>query len=85
VPARICTAGQQTSLPDTAAIGASPRMVALVDVPPGARFLPQAAELNDGRVVTFFSPLIDKLKRDGGTLPRRLSPHHGDPSGQAAA
>jgi hypothetical protein len=44
-------------------------MVAFVDVPPGARFLPQAAELNDGRVVTFFSPLIEKLKRDGGTLP----------------
>jgi hypothetical protein len=31
--------------------------------------LPQAAELNDGRVVTFFSPLFEKLKRDGGTLP----------------
>jgi hypothetical protein len=44
-------------------------MIAFVDVPPGTRFLPQAAELNDGRVVTFFSPLIEKLKRDGGTLP----------------
>lgn len=44
-------------------------MVAFVDVPPGARCLPQAAEFNDGRVVTFFSPLIEKLKRDGGTLP----------------
>jgi hypothetical protein len=44
-------------------------MVAFVDIPPGARFLPQAAELNNGRVVTFFSPLIEKLKRDGGTLP----------------
>ena len=68
-PSRICAADQQTPLPDAAAIGASPRMVAFVDVPPGARFLPQAAELNDGRVVTFFSPLIEKLKRDGGTLP----------------
>ena len=44
-------------------------MIAFVDVPPGTRFLPQAAELDDGRVVTFFSPLIEKLKRDGGTLP----------------
>jgi hypothetical protein len=44
-------------------------MIAFVDVPRGARFLPQAVELNDGRVVTFFSPLIEKLKRDGGTLP----------------
>src|SRR5581483_2045027 len=40
-----------------------------LDRSPGARFLPQAAELNDGRVVTFSSPLIEKLKRDGGTLP----------------
>src|ERR1051325_10786069 len=44
-------------------------MIAFVDVPPGTRFLPQAAELDDGRVVTFFSPLIEKLKRDGGMLP----------------
>jgi hypothetical protein len=68
-PERIRVAGQHDPLPDAAAIGASPRMVAFVDVPPGARFLPQAAELNDGRVVTFFSPLIEKLKQDGGTLP----------------
>jgi hypothetical protein len=68
-PSRICLADRDTPLPDTAAIGASPRMVAFVDIPPGARFLPQAAELNDGRVVTFFSPLIEKLKQDGGTLP----------------
>ncbi len=31
-PGRICAAGQDTPLPDTAAIGASPRMVAFVDV-----------------------------------------------------
>jgi hypothetical protein len=68
-PGRICAAGRETPLPDAAAIGASPRMVVFVDVPPGARFLPQAAELNDGRVVTFFGPLIEKLKRDCGTLP----------------
>jgi hypothetical protein len=67
--ARICVVSPDTPLPDPAAISASPRMVAFVDVPPGTRFLPQAAELNDGRVVTFFSPLIEKLKRDGGTLP----------------
>jgi len=36
-------------------------MIAFVDVPPGVRFLPRAAELNDGQVVTFFSPLIEKL------------------------
>jgi hypothetical protein len=41
--------------------GASPRMISFVDVPPGTRVLPQAAELNDGQVVTFFSPLIEKL------------------------
>ena len=44
-------------------------MIAFVDVPPGTTFLPQAAELNDGQVVTFFSPLIEKLQRDGGIRP----------------
>jgi hypothetical protein len=72
--ARICVVDQHTPLPDAEAIGASPRMIAFVDVPPGSRFLPQAAELKDGRVVTFFSPLIEKLKRDGGTLPEAY-PH----------
>ena len=68
-PSRICLADPDAPLPDAAAIGASPRMVAFVDVPPGARFPPQAAGLNDGRVATFFSPLIEKLKQDGGTQP----------------
>lgn len=68
-PSRICLVAPGTPLPDATAISTSPRIVAFVDVPPGARCLPQAAELNDGRVVTFFSPLIEKLKRDGGTLP----------------
>jgi len=68
-PERICVVGQDDPLPGAGAIAASPRMIAFVDVPPGTRFLPQAAELNDGQVVTFFSPLIEKLKRDGGTLP----------------
>jgi hypothetical protein len=68
-PERICVVNQDTPFPAAEAIAASPRMIAFVDVPPGTRFLPQAAELNDGRVVTFFSPLIEKLKRDGGSLP----------------
>jgi len=68
-PERICVVGRDTLLPGAETIAASPRMIAFVDVPPGTRFLPQAAELNDGRVVTFFSPLIEGLKRDGGTLP----------------
>lgn len=68
-PDRICLATRDTPLPSAEAIAASPRMIAFVDVPRGTRFLPSAAELDDGRVVTFFSPLIEKLKRDGGTLP----------------
>ena len=68
-PERICVVSQDNPLPGPEAIAASPRMIAFVDVPPGTRFLPQAAELNDGRVVTFFSPLIEALQRDGGTLP----------------
>jgi hypothetical protein len=68
-PERICVVGQDNSLPGAQAIAAGPRMIAFIGIPPGTRFLPQAAELNDGRVVTFFSPLIEKLKRDGGNLP----------------
>jgi hypothetical protein len=68
-PRRICVLNQDIPLPDADAITASPRMIAFVDVPPGTRFPPQAADLDGGRVVTFFSPLIEKLQRDGGTLP----------------
>jgi hypothetical protein len=66
---RICVAGQQAPLPDAEAIAATPRMLAFLDAPPGTIFLPQAAELDHGRVVTFFGPLIEKLKKDGGALP----------------
>jgi hypothetical protein len=66
---RIRLVGNGSGLPDHNALAASPRMIAFVDACAGSRFLPQAAELNDGRVVTFFGPLIEKLKQDGGTLP----------------
>jgi hypothetical protein len=69
-PARIWfREGPQPQLPSPEAILESPRMIALVDIPADTKFIPMAAELNDGRVVTFFGQLIDKLKRDGGTLP----------------
>ena len=48
-PARVCVVSQDAQLPGDEAIAASPRMLAFIDVPPGTRFLPQAAELNDGR------------------------------------
>lgn len=67
-PERISVANQGTRFPGAEAIAASPRIIAFVDIPPGTRFLPQAAELNDGQVVTFFSPLVEKLKRDRGTV-----------------
>lgn len=66
---RICVVARGAKVPSPEDISASPRMIAFIDVPPGTMFLPQAAELNDGRVVTFFSPLIEKLQQDGGTLP----------------
>jgi hypothetical protein len=66
---RIRLVGNGSGLPDRDAIGSSPRMIAFVDACAGSRFLPQAAELNDGRVVTFFDPLIEKLKPDGRVLP----------------
>jgi hypothetical protein len=61
--------GPDWNLPLPDKILQSPRMIAFIDAPPGTQFLPAAAELNDGRVVAFFDPLIEKLKRDGGTLP----------------
>ena len=58
-----------TEIPSREDISASPRMIAFIDVPPGTMFLPQAAELSNGRVVTFFGPLIEKLQQAGGRLP----------------
>jgi hypothetical protein len=44
-------------------------MIVFIDASVGTQFLPLAAELNDGRVVTFFDPLIEKLKRNGEATP----------------
>ena len=66
---RICVVAGGANIPGKEDISASPRMIAFVDIPPDTMFLPQAAELDDGRVVTFFDPLIEKLQQDGGTLP----------------
>lgn len=68
-PGRIRVVDQASPLPASDAIAASPRMIAFVDLGPTTKFLPQAAELNDGRVVTFFGPLVESLKQQGGTLP----------------
>jgi hypothetical protein len=67
--ARIGTVAQGAEIPNSEDISSSPRMIAFIDVPPGTKFLPQAAELNNGRVVTFFAPLIQKLQQDGKSLP----------------
>jgi hypothetical protein len=68
-PERIRLVAQDGSLPPPQEIAGSPRMITFVDAGQGAKFLPQAAELNDGRAVTFFGPLVEKLKRDGEVLP----------------
>jgi hypothetical protein len=61
--------GTKLQLPSTQQIRAYPRMLAAIDFPPETMFLPTAAELNDGRVVTFRDRLIDRFKKDGGTIP----------------
>jgi len=38
-------------------------MLAFIDVPAGTMLLPQAAELDRGRVVTFFDALAERLRR----------------------
>jgi hypothetical protein len=63
-PDRIRAVTRGTEVPGHEDISASPRMLAFIDVPPETRFLPQAAELDDGRVVTFSSALTDHWKTD---------------------
>lgn len=66
-PHRIRVVTRGTEVPGEEDISASPRMLAFIDVPPETMFLPQAAELDGGRVVTFFSALTEKLRQDRGT------------------
>lgn len=66
-PDRICVVTRGTEVPGHEHISASPRMLAFIDVPPETMFLPQAAELDGGRVVTFFSALNEKLRQDRGS------------------
>lgn len=63
-PDRICAVTRGTEVPGHEEISASPRMLVFIDVPPETMFLPQAAELDGGRVVTFFSALTEKLRQD---------------------
>lgn len=72
LPGRIWFHGEGAwRVPTDEEILESPRMLAFLDLPPATIFLPMAAELNDGQVVTFFDQLVDKFKQDGGTLPER--------------
>jgi hypothetical protein len=65
-PDRLRVVTQETGIPGKEEVSASPRMLAFVDVPPGTMLLPQAAELDRGRVVTFFDALTEGLQRDRG-------------------
>ena len=71
--------GETWTLPAESEIIDSPRILAFLDFPPVTAFLPMAAELNDGRVVTFFGPLVESLKHDGGMLPVRYPDDRSDP------
>jgi hypothetical protein len=63
-PDRLRMVAQGTGMPGKEEISASPRMLAFIDVPPGTMLLPQAAELDRGRVVTFFDALTERLRQD---------------------
>lgn len=54
------------SLPREADIQQSPRMLAVIDFPPGTKFIPMAAELDNGQVVIFFDELEEKFKEKQG-------------------
>jgi hypothetical protein len=72
-PDRLRVVAQGTAVPGKEEISASPRMLAFIDVPPGTMLLPQAAELDRGRVVTFSDALTERLQRDRGK-PRAAYP-----------
>lgn len=63
-PDRLRVVTPATGVPAKEEISASPRMLAFVDVPQGTMLLPQAAELDRGRVVTFFDALTERLQQD---------------------
>jgi hypothetical protein len=63
-PERLRVVTRGTEVPGEEEIGVTPRMLAFIDVPPGTMLLPQAAELDRGRVVTFFDALTERLQRD---------------------
>jgi hypothetical protein len=63
-PDRLRVVAQGTEVPGMEEIGATPRMLAFLDVPPGTMLLPQAAELDRGRVVPFFDALTERLQQD---------------------
>jgi hypothetical protein len=63
-PDRLRVVTQETGVPGNEEVSASPRMLAFIDVPPGTMLLPQAAELDRGRVVTFFDALTARLQQD---------------------
>ena len=63
-PDRLRVVTKGAGMPGEEEISASPRMLAFIDVPPGTMLLPQAAELDHGRVVTFFDALTERLQRD---------------------
>jgi hypothetical protein len=66
---RLRVVTQGTGVPVQEEVGASPRMLAFIDVPPGTMFLPQPAELGRGRVITFFDTLAERLQQ-GRDKPR---------------
>jgi hypothetical protein len=56
----------QSRFPAEADILASPRMLAFLDAAPGTKIVPQAAELDNGSVKTFYRPLAESLHHPGG-------------------
>ncbi|WP_155948733.1 hypothetical protein [Mycobacterium sp. URHB0044] len=67
----ICPTGENWQPPSREDIIGSPRILAAIDFPERTQFLPSAAELNDGRVITFFEPLTKAFIKDGDSLPIR--------------
>jgi hypothetical protein len=56
-----------------------PRALIFLDLPPSTTVIPTAAELNEGRVVTFYDKLVPALSHRSKTLPNDYPPDTGMP------
>lgn len=72
--------GSQMSWPDDGYARTLPRALVFLELPEDTAIIPAAAELNEGRVITFFDKLIPALAGRTNTIPEQFpADHSGSP------